>query len=302
LSPCAAHKLEKRPPDFLCVGAQKSGTSWLFVVMRDTQSVFVTPIKESNYLLEAHKRDRDWVGVFRQQQYEKYRACYLRTRLMTSDIASKLELIEMFHREHVDDEWYLSLFGHAQPDQVAGEICPSYLCMPQENIDHVVRLNPSLRVAVLVRDPVERFWSQVRMDIREGRIGESIDELLDDPRQLRTYLNMSNYVDSIERWKAAIKPGNLGLYLYDRVASDPLGLATDILHFIGACTSQIRGWDQRVNVGQSLDMRPDQRARIWELMADQYAYLRGFFPAAVDRWQANNQLMVRRETLQSTGS
>ena len=45
----ADNPLASRVLDFLCVGAQKAGTTWMFVVMRESPGVFVPPIKEGNY-------------------------------------------------------------------------------------------------------------------------------------------------------------------------------------------------------------------------------------------------------------
>lgn len=49
-----------RLPDFLCVGAQKAGTTTLGQMLRHHRSVFVAPIKEVHYFSINSERSRDW--------------------------------------------------------------------------------------------------------------------------------------------------------------------------------------------------------------------------------------------------
>ncbi|MAO20391.1 MAG: hypothetical protein CMJ35_09450 [Phycisphaerae bacterium] len=288
----------QRAPDFLCVGAQKAGTTWMFVVMRESSGVFVPPVKESNYLLEARERDRAWARKYRLWQVDPMRQYYRRDRLVTRDIAPALELMDLFDQREVDDEWYRRLFSYARPDQVAGEVCPSYMCMPVENIEHAVALNPDLRVVLLVRDPVDRLWSQIRMNTRDGKIQQPIDELLGDERAMHIFCEYSDYARSIERWQSALKPGHLGLFLYDRIRTEPESLAGDILAFLGARGAP-HGWGIRTNVGQAMRMTPDQRSRMLGLMEPQYAYLRSVFPEAVEGWLGRHERAIRADSLRS---
>ncbi len=281
-----------RVPDFLCVGAQKAGTTWMFVVMRESPGVFVPPIKEGNYLLEARERDHEWARRYRLQQVEPMRRYYLGERLVVRDTASSLELIDLYEQEYVDDAWYTRVFGHARAEQIAGEVCPSYMCMPAENIEHAVRLNPELRVILFVRDPIDRLWSQIRMNTRYGLIDRPLDELIRDKRAMHTFLEYSDYARSIERWSAALRPGHLGLFLYDRIRQEPRQLASEIFGFIGASITGMHGWATRTNIGQAMPLDHEHRAVLLDWMRPQYAYLRRYFPEAVDSWLAEHERAI----------
>ncbi len=281
-----------RVPDFLCVGAQKAGTTWIFVVMRESIGVYVPPIKEGNYLLEARERDRAWARRYRLQQVEPMRRYYLRDRLVARDTASSLKLFDLYEQECVDDAWYKQVFGYAPAGQVAGEVCPSYMCMPEENIEHALSLNPDLRVILFVRDPIDRLWSQVRMNKRYGLIDRPMDALIRDKRGMHTFLENSDYARSIERWSSALKPGHLGLFLYDRIRQEPRALATEIFGFLGASAAGMHGWATRTNIGQEMVLEPEHRAVLLEWMRPQYAYLRRHFPEAVDSWLGEHERAI----------
>ncbi|MFG0313005.1 MAG: sulfotransferase [Phycisphaerales bacterium] len=281
-----------RSPDFRCVGAQKAGTTWLHVVMRESSGVFVPPIKEGNYLLEARERDRAWARRYRLQQIEPMRHYYLRDRLVARDTASSFELLDHYEQERVDDDWYRRVFGYALAGQVAGEVCPSYMCMPMENIEHALRLNPELRVILFVRDPVDRLWSQIRMNTRYGLIDRPVEALIRDERGMHTFLEYSDYARSIERWTSALKPGHLGLFLYDRISQGPRALASEIFGFIGAPAAGMHGWATRTNIGQEMTLEPEHRAVLLEWMRPQYAYLRRHFPEAVDSWLGEHERAI----------
>lgn len=285
----------QRPPDFLCIGAQKAGTSWVYSVLYHIAGVFVPPIKESNYLLEASDRDRAWARQYRLYQVEQMEKKY-RTRLLPlRDIASRLDQIDHFKAPEVDDDWYRCVFGFARDDQIAGEVCPSYLTLATEqSIRHALQLNPDLRVLMMVRDPVERFWSQIRMAVRYKRVTQPIGSLLHDESALRNFLCFSDYARSIERWSKLLPPGRMRMMLYDNIEQRPKWAAHEILSFLGAESGSVYCTEQRVNAGLPRPMTPGQRRRVLDLMRPQYEYLSGKFPEAVDRW-----LMVHDRALRS---
>ena len=50
-----------RGPDFLVIGAQRAGTTWLHRVLSEHPALWLTPVKELHYFDKPH-RDPDLAG------------------------------------------------------------------------------------------------------------------------------------------------------------------------------------------------------------------------------------------------
>ena len=68
----------------------------------------------------------------------------------------------------IDLAWYGQLFA-PKGSSMTGDITPGYSTLQDELVSDIARAFPNLRIVFLIRDPVERFWSQLAMRIRHGR-------------------------------------------------------------------------------------------------------------------------------------
>lgn len=66
------------------------------------------------------------------------------------------------------DRCYAPFFSHARPGQLRGEATPIYLYWPQIH-PLLLRYNPTLKLIVLLRDPVERAISHYVMERDRGK-------------------------------------------------------------------------------------------------------------------------------------
>jgi hypothetical protein len=155
--------------------------------------------------------------------------------------------------EPVSDDWYGRIFAHARPDQLCGEVTPEYGLLPPEGIEHVKRLNPRMKIIFLMRDPVERCWSHLRM-LGQGR--EDFDYLA--AARNPEVLARADYGASQARWQAQFgAPAMFSVWMED-AQRDVRGFFAALLGFLGL------SWQERVLArageavfqGPALDMPP----------------------------------------------
>lgn len=289
-----------RSPDFLCVGAQKAATSWLFVMLRSVEGVFLPAIKESNYLIERAQTDGGWARGYRLSQVEQERAFYAMGGPVVRPTSAIMAQLDHLGAEHVSDDWYREVFSFAREGAVTGEICPSYMNIPMSGIHRAMGINPDLRVLLIIRDPIDRLWSQLRMEMRYGLVGRDLDSLLADRAAMQHYLDFTDYSGSIERWSSCTGGLRLCLVLYDHICADPGGVLEEVIGFIGApglgrrVLGRPGGLDVRVNQGQAERLSSRHRSRLLGLLGDQYAYLGRLYPDAVGRWMARHLEAISR--------
>jgi hypothetical protein len=228
-------------PDFLVIGAQKSGTTWLDRNLRAHPAIWLPPEKEIHFfdfpplipfffLLFAAERSihhwaknrmiRDYRKVINRQQSAAWYIRYyflVRTR-----------------------RWYLSLFTPAAA-QIAGEITPRYAILSERNIKKVHALMPDGKIIYLLRNPIDRLWSDLAMfhSVRFGHDGlraadaQRIDKFIANA----SHLAASRYADNLHRWEKFYPPEQIFIGFQEQIRDTPHQLVKDIYQFLAVDSS-----------------------------------------------------------------
>src|SRR5437773_3685357 len=206
-------------PDFLCVGAQKAGTSWLYRQLEKNLDFWMPPVKELHYFDQLNKT----------KQFHPPRNGDERD-------ASFLESMEDLRgRFYLDLDSYGRLFCH-KGTLLSGDISPAYSTLSDEIIQRVVNHFPNLKVVFLARDPVERAWSQLSMGVRLGRINRF--DATDPEEVVCNLLNPGVLIRShpskiVARWKRYVRPENFRAFFFDDLKENPAELRRSMLGFLG---------------------------------------------------------------------
>jgi hypothetical protein len=207
-------------PDFLCVGAQKGGTTWLYQQLDSHPDFWMPPIKELHYFNELSRVQR----AFPPRRTDERDLCFLEG------------IKRLSARPYMDLENYGRLF-EPKGSLLSGDISPSYSMLSDEVIRRVVRYFPNLKVIFLARDPVERAWSHLSMEVRCRQIEPfdvtDIDEV--NRNLLRRGMLLRSYPRAIvARWKRYVHPDLFRAYFFDDLQRNPTELRRAILDFLGA--------------------------------------------------------------------
>jgi hypothetical protein len=207
-------------PDFLCVGAQKGGTSWLYRQLERHPDFWMPPLKELHYFDE----------LSRVSAVDSVRARDDCDRRFLEGIK------RISGRSHIDLENYARLF-EAKGSLLSGDITPAYSMLSDELIERIVDRFPDLKVIFLARDPVERAWSQLSMGVRLRNINPFDTTDVEDV--IRNLLNPGVLLRShpskiVARWKRYVRPDLFRIYFFDDLEKNPAELRRSILLFLGA--------------------------------------------------------------------
>jgi sulfotransferase family protein len=206
-------------PDFLCVGAQKAGTSWLYRQLEPHPDFWMPPVKELHYLDNLNRTKRK----HQPRSNDERDACFVES-------IKGLSL-----QRHIDLDNYGRLFCH-KGALLSGDISPAYSTLSDEVIERVVDHFPNLKVVFLARDPVERAWSQLSMGVRLGMIGRF--DATDPEEVIRSLLIPGVLVRShpskiVARWKRYVHPESFRVYFFDDLEENPAELRQSIVRFLG---------------------------------------------------------------------
>ncbi len=229
------------PPHFLLIGAQKAGTTWMDRNLRIHPDIWLPPEKEMHYfdlpknipfiffVFASERGDRHWV-------IKRLKKAYRRAKANPATRA--------WHQRYYflprTDSWYKALFT---PDngQIAGELTPHYAVMSEKKIAHVHALAPAMKIIYLLRNPIERMWSQAAMEFSDwsGYQGiqtmdeQAIIKFLCSPKRLAH----SHYFNNLQRWEKYYSPEQIFPCFFEDIADAPERLLKSVFQFLGVNAS-----------------------------------------------------------------
>lgn len=189
-------------PNLFIVGAQKGGTTTLYETLKQHPQIFMPPIKEPHYF----SRDRVIVD---------------RDLIVT--------------KEHV----YLQLFNSGADCKFRGESSPSYLWHPDVP-ERIQKKSPDAKIIIILRDPIERAYSQYLMDILDGvkplafydflkKRGRPEDQAYGTGK---LYVELGQYFEQVKRYLNVFGQEQVLVLLFEDLKLNPIKLYSDIAFFL----------------------------------------------------------------------
>jgi hypothetical protein len=266
------------------VGATKAGTTWLYQHLAGHPDCHLRKIKELHYFdaLETGSLARQ---VTIQQQHLDGPG--RKTQARRRDL---LDWIAVLERGVEDLPAYLGyLTAGAGRKRLVADITPAYALLPEARLRAMAGLLPDVRFLYLLRDPVARLWSQVRM-----MASRAAASARDTSRLARRFLARLlsgeappddyrlDYAGAIRRLGAAVAPERLLIGFTDEVISaEGIGRLWAFLG-IGPGPAAVA---ERVFPGVPLAITAAQAKAAREFLAPQYAFVEAHFGRLPASWR-----------------
>ncbi len=194
--------------DFLGIGAQKSGTTWLYEMLRLHESVRFPGGKEIHFWdRPAGEQDLDW-----------YTGLFADAPCATRSPGSRLRKLWPFPGQHPGCSGQTVL-----KPVIRGEITPAYAILNREVIQRIHALHPQLRLIYIMRNPLERAWSAAMMALERAdlRPDEASDQWFMDHFRSRGSLMRGDYEACIRNWLAVYPPEQLLILRFEMLSDNP---------------------------------------------------------------------------------
>ena len=237
------------PVDFVCIGAQKAGTSWLNINLKAHPHAFVPYLKETFYLnLVEHGPHnypvpREAINAWFREDFRAKTERHIRecvrdsidgqpevSRGTATYLGYLCDCLE-FYWSGTGRDWYEQLYKIAQPGQLRIDITPDYSLLNDASLDALAASNPDLKVLLLMRDPVARDLSQLKMELLAITPDPCVDKCINFLEQPCVTMR-SDYAQILRRWRSRFG-ANVLAENYDAIAADPGGLMDRVCAFAG---------------------------------------------------------------------
>jgi hypothetical protein len=274
-----------RYPDFVCIGAQKAGTTWLHRCLTKHPQVFPGKIKEVHYFDSLHmKQYADFNAKRFRKAHLKLEKAKKKTKKKEGR-ASRREWLAQQRGATIDDAWYASLFADAAAGQLCGDITPSYSLLPPEGIAHLLKLSPNVKVLFLVRDPIERAFSQIRMTIKRKKLEPREKRLLKLAEKAGNR-KRSDYPAIIDRWRSVVPAERFKVMFYDDIAERPQEFLREACQFLGIeyAESRFPKAEEKVYEGKKIAMPEAVRKLLVDTHAETLREMAKRYPERAGAW------------------
>ena len=280
-----------------CVGATKAGTSWLHDYLESHPDAHVRSIKELHYFDTLDRQGQNWQISDIRKRIEILSdrmdgAGINKREKLQNRITDYNELIALLETRQESAADYLGFLNAGRRNQkIIVDITPAYGLLSVQRFGKMAKLAANVRFIYILRDPVSRLWSHIRMIAGRNSFGDAdvqarADEVFADlgNGQHNGIIERSDYRSTLERLNKALDPSQLLVVFYEELFS--YKTIERICNFLGIGLAMAK-LGVRVHVGPEATMNAKQRKHAQLMLAPQYEYVHGRFGQLPDAWQSN---------------
>ena len=222
-------------PNFLIVGAAKSGTTSLYHFLNQHPDVFLSP---------ARKEGRFFSGIGDGSVYWP----------------------AFYHFPLAEDlDAYRGLFETWSGQRAIGDVSPDYLAYSHRAAPNVLEhCGPETRIIAIVREPVSRAWSHYLQNVRRDAEFLSFEKTLEVEAERKAkgwgfqwlYTDTGRFAEKLRPYLDAFE--HVKILTQDALSADPESVVSEVFDFLGLAPAPVKP-QGRFNAGGA---QPDKLAII----------------------------------------
>lgn len=293
-------------PDFICIGAPKAGTTWIYKHLAAHPDVWIPLVKELHYfdrkfglprVGEKVTTRKSLFGLFPDHSRRLIARKLLKAGMSFS--AKDIRWCVRYFGGNPTDEWYISLFAD-RAGKVCGELTTDYCALSRDSVGYIGGMLPGTRIIFMMRDPVQRAWSHAKM-LLPDLLNKRFEEISDD--EFMEYLShpaarlKGDYLRTLANWESEYPDHQVFIGFYDDIVSQPRELLTNMFRFLGVpLVERVFSSDleKKVNVSKKIQSIPsDIHATLARMYLPSMQELRQRFGGCVDGWVADALAALR---------
>lgn len=268
----------ERKPDFLCIGSEKAGTTWLWHWMKKHPKIGVPASKELRFFSSGDSWDSGHFSAltrFLENPNEVPRGPRF-----------KNELAEQIRLYFGGLPAYLRIFGNMS-ESVVGEISPQYCALPSSKVHWLHSTLPDAKIIYMLRDPADRLLSGARMVLKQDGLEINDANILRyaaDPMQ-RQLSNAAKHIDSFE---TLYGPEKIKVVFFEDIADRPSETFDGICEFLGVGAMNFSSFEMSTKINKGVPREIPEKAvlAVRNSLSSIYNELEKRYPEQVENWRS----------------
>lgn len=134
-------------------------------------------------------------------------------------------------------EWYKSIFEPGK-DKKTGDITPAYSTLTCNQVANVYRLMPNTKIVLLMRNPIDRAWSQMKMCSTKGIIDIHNEKRILNKIRAPGQISRGDYLRILDTWQSFYPEEQIFTGFYDEISQCPEKLLRRLFKFLHISSAQ----------------------------------------------------------------
>ncbi|MGK7943273.1 MAG: sulfotransferase [Microcystaceae cyanobacterium] len=276
-------------PYFLGIGAQKAGTTWLYKKLVKHPQIWMTPAKEIHFFDRVPScSPSPFTRLFDPRKApSKVHFSEIKSAVRHGNL-EKISWYCKFLFGYYDENWYVDLFSTAKFHQIAGEITPAYSTLEKEDVARISAINPDVKLIFMLRNPIDRTWSQVRFRNRK------LSQKLISANEIISYIKgksvtlRSDYERTLDNYLAYFDSSQILVGFYDAIIDNQSALLSSITDFLGISPLEERVLNKNIypNVSPSQSIPKEVKDYLVETYTPSIERLAKYLGSYAAKWYA----------------
>jgi len=210
-------------PNFVVIGAYKSGTTSLYQYLKEHPEIFLSSVKEMSYLAYED-------GVTPRSIWGTPIVRDLNQFLIRSISA------------------YQNNFKSVNSEKAIGDVSPMYMAsaVAPERIKHYLE---DVKIIAILRNPVDRAYSAYLMHVRNGRENRNMEDIiLENPFEERI-IRTGFYYPQLKRYFDLFDADKIRILIFEEFKANTVKVMQDVYRFLGVTDSFVPNVNIIHNVG-----------------------------------------------------
>lgn len=273
----------------LCVGAQKSGTTWLHAQLKDHPQICFSNVKEIHYFNTLHKGS----VLLARRKVNRLEKLIKNNRMGLERYFANLSAGKPVNKglqqllSPVDDNWYIRQFPKKK-NNICADFTPEYALLPDAGFENIKRVSKNQKIIFIMRDPIDRAKSAIRYFYEtQGKDINSIDiEQLKNLATSDLIIQMSSYDYTIKHLDKHFAANDVLYLFFEKVMEDKQTGIDQVTDFLGISPIQNneQQLEKKVNVTARHDFSDEVNNLISSRLEQTYSFLGEKFKALPENW------------------
>lgn len=181
-------------PNFLVIGVEKGGTTWLHAQLKKHPDIFMPPTKEVHF-------------------FNKFNSNFI---------------AHDYFKQGLD--WYQEFFKEYNGQKAIGEVTPMYIC-DAEAPARIKQTLPEVKLIAMLRNPVNRAYSHYWMAKQKNHTQLSFEEVIEqkEPR----FIERGLYYQQLKTYYELFDRQQIMVLFFDEVFKNPEYWLSEVCRFLG---------------------------------------------------------------------
>lgn len=198
-------------------------------MLRQHPNIWMPPFKEVHFFDHLFiEQNRNWTLSHIKGSIRESLKWHLKKEKI--DLTYFKYLVDIALVNPFTEEWYLRCFARKGANgKLIGDITPEYCTIPEEGILYIKKLlGSNLKLIYIIRDPLSRALSQLRMNVSRHNKQKLTEKVWMDFASSYEIKQRGDYKTYIPRWKKHFA-SNLLLVSYENIKKNPNNCLNNIL-------------------------------------------------------------------------